>query len=324
LVTRRRLLLAAGAGALAAPFAAFSQARIYRIGFIGFHSSSFAPRFDALRAGLRYLGYVEGKNLVIEQRWAEGKNERLPELAAELVRQKPDVIVTHGTPGTLAAKRATATIPIVMAQSGDPVAAGIVPSLSRPGGNVTGLTQLSSQIYGKRLELLKETVPAGVRFGLLFNPTNPAYQTINPEVGKAAAVMKVALHYFEARREEELGAAFAAMSKTRLDGLVITDDSLLTSIPKPIAELATRGRLPSIGAVEYVRGGGMMAHSANFNDMFRRAATYVDRILKGAKPGDLPIEQPVQFETLINVRAAKAIGLSIPRTILVRADRIIE
>jgi putative ABC transport system substrate-binding protein len=324
------VVIAWALGLLAAPLGAFAQqkGKVWRIGFLGAASASgFAQRLDALRAGLRDLGYVEGKNLVIEFRWAEEKYERLPELAAELVRLKVDLIVTHGTPGIFAAKSATATIPIVMATSGDPVATGLVASLARPGGNVTGMAGFSPELSVKRLELLKDAVPRTRRVAILFNPDNPSQVQFgtDPRAMEATAkLLKLELQQFPARGLGEFDTVFAAMAKRRVDAVVSGQDGMLTFNAGAIANLAAKMRLPLVGAIEFAEAGGLMGYGANRLEMFRRAATFVDRILKGAKPGDLPVEQPTRFETVLNQKTAKALGIQFPERVLARANRVIE
>ena len=326
--TRRKLLISLGASALAAPLAAFAQQRgkVWRIGFLGAASaSSFAGRVEALRAGLRDLGYVEGKNLVIEFRWAEGKYERFPELAADLVRLKVDVIVTHGNPGIIAAKNATSTLPIVMAASADPVALGFVASLARPGGNVTGLTGIAPETVAKRLELLVDVFPRTKQVAVLFNPDNPGYiRLVFPVMEVAAASLKLGLQQFPVRGPGEFDSAFAAMAKIRVDAVVTTDDGVLAANFGAIAKLAAKMRLPSIGLGEFAEAGGLMAYGADRRELFRRAAYFVDRILKGAKPADLPVEQATRFETVLNQKTARALGIQFPQAVLARADRVIE
>ena len=325
--TRRRLLLAIGAGALAVPLGLFAQqpVKVYRIGFLGAESAStWASQVDALRAGLRDLGYVEGKNIVIEFRWAEGKYERLPDLAAELVRLKVDVLVTHGTPGTLAAKQATTTIPIVMATSGDAVATGLVAGLARPGGNITGSTVFGAELLAKRLELLKEAFPRTRQVAALLNPVN-AVQGLSFQAAEITArSLKVELRKFEVRRPDEFDGAFAAMVKKHVDAVAITQDSMLVSNAGAIAELATNKRIPSVGYPAFAEAGGLIGYGVNIPEMYRRAAYFVDRILKGAKPSNLPVDRPTRFEMVINMKTAKALGIKIPNSILVRADRVIE
>jgi len=324
---RRKLLVALGAGALAAPLTSFAQqkGKVWRIGFLGAPSASgFAHWMEALRAGLRDLGYVEGKNLAIEFRWAEGHYQRLPELAAELVRLKVEVIVTHGVPGTGAAKSATTTIPIVMALSGDPVATGLVASLARPGGNVTGMTGINPEVAAKRLELLKDAFPRTRQVAVLFNSDNPAAILSLRAMEATAKSLKLELHQFGVRGPGDFGSAFAAMAKRRVDAVVFGDDGVLTANAGALANLAAKMRLPSVGITEFVEAGGLMAYGANRREMFRRAAYFVDRIFKGAKPGDLPVEQATRFETVLNLKTAKALGLQFPQAVLARADRVIE
>jgi len=325
---RRKLIVALGAGALAAPLGSLAQqkGKVWRIGFLGAATASgSARRVEALRAGLRDLGYVEGKNIVIDFRWAEGNYERLPQLAAELVRLKVDVLVTAGTPSILAAKSATTTIPIVMASGGDPVATGLVTSLARPGGNVTGMAGFSPELMVKRLELLKDVFPRARQVAVLFNPDNPSHIKISlPVMDAAAKSLKLELHQFGARGPSEFESAFAAMAKRRVDAVVTSQDSMLTDNAGAIANLAAKMRLPSVGFPEFAEAGGLMAYGVNRVEFFRRAAYFVDRILKGARPGDLPVEQATRFETVLNLKSAKALGLQFPQAVLARADRVIE
>ena len=325
---RRKLIVALGAGALAAPLGSLAQqkGKVWRIGFLGAATASgSARRVGALRAGLRDLGYVEGKNLVIEYRWAEGNYERLPQLAAELVRLKVDVLVTAGTPSILAAKSATTTIPIVMASGGDPVATGLVTSLARPGGNVTGMAGFSPELMVKRLELLKDVFPRARQVAVLFNPDNPSHIKISlPVMDAAAKSLKLELHQFGARGPSEFESAFAAMAKRRVDAVVTSQDSMLTDNAGAIANLAAKMRLPSVGFPEFAEAGGLMAYGVNRVEFFRRAAYFVDRVFKGAKPADLPVEQATRFETVLNLKSAKALGLQFPQAVLARADRVIE
>jgi putative ABC transport system substrate-binding protein len=280
---------------------------------------------EALRAGLRDLGDVEGKNIVIEYRWAEGKYDRLPDLVAELVALKVDVIVTSGgTPPALAAKQATTTIPIVMAGTGDAVAAGLVSSLARPGGNITGLTDFVPELMAKRLELLKEAIPRARRVAVLSNPDNPARGGTLKAMEATARSLKVELQEFEARGPTEFESVFSMMTKSRIDAVVPTQDSVLAANVRAIADLAAKKRLPSVGTKEFSEAGGSIGYGMNFPYNYRRAAYFVDRILEGAKPADLPIEQPTKFELVINLKTAKALGLTIPQSILVRADEIIQ
>ena len=324
---RRAFISTLTGGLLAAPLAAEGQqvGRVWRIGFLGAATPSvWASRVEGLRGGLRDLGYVEGKNIVIEFRWANGMYDRLPDLAAELTRLKIDVLVTAGTPGVLSAKRATTTIPIVMAASGDAVATGLVASLARPGGNITGSTSFSQQLHAKRLELLKEAMPNLGLVGVLFNPRNPAFTTDLQEMEPAARSMKVRLQRFESQGPNEFAGAFAAMTRSHVDAVVIQEDGMLNDNTRAIADLAAQQRLSSIGLKEFADAGGLMGYGVDRIELFRRAAYFVDRILKGAKPADLPVEQPSKFDLAINLKAAKALGLTIPASLLQRADQVIE
>jgi putative ABC transport system substrate-binding protein len=282
-------------------------------------------RVEAFRQGLRDLGYVEGQNIAIEYRWAEGKYERYPALAADLVRFKVDVIVAVGGAATEAAQQATRTIPIVMSIVNDPVGSGLVPSLAHPGGNVTGTSVMAPDLVGKQLAVLKEIAPNLSRVALLRNPANPASTAQLREAEAAARALGVRLQTLEARTPQEIDSAFAAMTRERAGALVILADSIFTNQLRQIAEIAAKTRLPAIHVgTEYAEAGGLMGYSASLLDLERRAATYVDKILKGAKPGDLPVEQPTKFELVINLRTAKAIGLTIPPALLHRADQIID
>lgn len=327
-MNRRNLLIALAAGALGAPFASFGQQpeKITRIGFlIPVSASSYASRVEALRAGLRDLGYAEGKNFVIEFRWADGKYDRLAGLAAELVGLKVDIIVTAGTPGTRAAKQATATIPIVMAVSGDAVATGLITSLARPGGNITGTTYFDPELHAKRLELLKEAIPRITRVGTLINPENPQTMgTTLQALRRAAGSLKLELPLFEARSPGEFESAFSAMAKVRVDAVEIADDPMFLGNLRAIADIAANRRLPSTGAKEFAEAGGLIGYGVNFSETFRRAAYFVDRILKGVEPSDLPVEQATRFELVVNLKTAKALGIKIPQQLLLRADNVIE
>lgn len=324
---RRKFIGVIAGGLVTAPLTAKAQPvrKIPRIGFLGLVSaSSHASRTEALRAGLRDLGYVEGKNIVIEFRWAEGKYDRLPELAAELVRLNVDVIVTHGAAGALAVKRATTTIPIVIAAVGDILALGLVQSLSQPGGNVTGLTFFNPELAAKRLELLKEAVPLLAKAALLSNPDNPISGSIVQAMEQAARSLKLELRQFDARGTSQLESAFAAMAKAQVGGAVIHEDTTLLANAKAIADLAARQRLPASGFPEFAVAGGLMAYGISFPDMDRRAATFVDKILKGAKPAHLPVERTTNFKLIVNIKTAKAFGLSIPQSLVLRADELIQ
>ena len=327
MINRRKLLIALGAGALSAPFTVIAQpqGKVWRIGVL--HSESvarFGDRVDAFRAGLRELGYEEGKNLVIEIRWAEGKNDRLPELAAELVRLKVDVLVTHGSLPVRAAKNATTTIPIVFAVSGDVVALGFVTNLARPGGNMTGAIFFINELAAKRVELLKDVLPRLTQVAVLLNADSPGTPLLLQSMETAARSLKVTLHKFPVRAPREFEAAFAAMVKQRVGALAIPDDPMFIANSKALAELALKRRLPSAGFIYFAEAGGLLSYGVNFDGMWRRAAYFVDKILKGTKPGDIPIEQATRFEMFVNNKTAKALGIKIPNVVLVRADRVIE
>jgi putative tryptophan/tyrosine transport system substrate-binding protein len=326
---RRQFLIAAGA-LLSAPLPGIAQqpaASIRRIGFLGVSTpGAWAPRVEAFRAGLRDLGYVDGKNIVVEFRFAEGQYGRLPELAAELVRLNVDVIVTHSVPGALAAKQATATnpIPIVMTNVADAVGAGIVTSLARPGGNITGDTFFVPELAAKRLEVLKDAIPRLRRVAILANPDNAgtglSFQAMEP----GARELNVALLRIHARGEADLDGAFATMAKENVDALAVLEDVVLIASFKRIAALAVMQHLPSISFIEYADAGGLFGYGANFLALYRRVSVFVDKILKGTKPGDIPIERPTKFEFVINMKTAKALGLTVSNATRLRADRVIE
>jgi putative ABC transport system substrate-binding protein len=296
---------------------------MHRIGFLGPTSAAgTASRLEALRAGLREQGYVEGENLVIEFRWAEGNYERLPALAAELARLKVELIVTHATPGARAAMQATTAIPIVFAALGDAQATGLVATLARPGGNITGSTIFSPELGAKRLELMKKVLPKIMRIGYLTNPD--AISANFQAMELTAKSLKVALLAFNVREPQEFERAFRAMAKQRISAIAIQDDPILTANSAAVASRAARQRILTIGVVEFAEAGGLIGFGVDFPALFRRAATFVDKILKGAKPGDIPVEQPTKFELVINMKTAKALGIKIPNAILVRADKVIE
>jgi putative ABC transport system substrate-binding protein len=297
-----------------------------RIGFLAAVSpAALSDRAEAFRQGLRELGYVEGKNIVIESRYAEGRLERLPSLAAELVRLKVDVIVTAGPPATRAASEATVTNPIVMAQDSDPVGNGFIASLARPSGNITGLSTLSSELSGKRLELLKEVVPKLSRVAVLGNSTVPGNAQALKEMELAAGAFGVQFQYEDVPGPKEIDIAFRAAGKRRADALLALNNPVLSAHRTRVAELAIKSRLPAMyERLEYVEDGGLMSYGVSSPDLYRRAASYVDRILKGAKPAELPVEQPTKFELVINLRTAKQIGITIPPNMLARADKVIR
>jgi putative tryptophan/tyrosine transport system substrate-binding protein len=317
-----RLALGAMLLALSFPAEAQQSKKVPRIGFLsGAHVEPFR---EAFRQGLHELGYVEGQNIVIEWRHADGKVEGLPALAAELVRVKVDVIVTGGTPALLAAKDATRTIPIVLC-IGDPVGEGFVASLARPGGNITGLSAISTDLSGKRLELLKETFPRLSRAGVLWDAADQSAAANFKETEALARALGVQVQSLEVRRPEDFESAFKAATGGRVQGLIVLRGLIITRHRTRIVALAAKNRLPAMyGDSRWVEAGGLMYYGPNINDLFRRAATYVDKILKGAKPADLPVEQPTKFELVINLKTAKALGVKIPAQLLMEADKVIE
>ena len=326
---RRTFLGALASGLLAAPLAVEGQpvGKVPRIGFLRVTSpSDRPPLLDAFRQRLRELGWVEGQNIVIDYRYAEGRVDRLPGLAAELVRLKVDLIVSEGTQGVTAARNATETIPIVMIAVRDPVGTGLIASLPRPGGNVTGVSGYAGlESIAKQLELLKEMVPEASSVAILSNPTNAYHKLAIKEVNIAAQVLGVQLQLVEARDVSDFDGAFAAMAKERAGALLVLSDIIFNSHGARLADLATAGRLPTANAVrESVEAGGLMAFGPSFLDSYRRSAEYVDKILKGTKPADLPVEQPTKFELVINLQTAKRLGLTLPPTLLSRADEVIE
>jgi putative ABC transport system substrate-binding protein len=316
-------------GLLVAPLAAKAQpaAKVARIGYLAGSLAAFPQLREAFIQGLRDLGYVEGRNLVIEYRSPEGKPERLPALAAELVALKVDVIVAAGTPQPLAAKQATRTIPIVFAGASDPVASGLVTSLARPGGNVTGLSLLLPELVGKTLEQLKQAIPGVNRVAVLWQPGLGERTEKDLLKGAEAAgrALGVRLQFVEARGPADFDRAFSDMTKARADALTVLGSNMFLIERRRLVALAAKNRLPAVYPLrEWVDVGGLMAYGANLADLFRRAATYVDKILKGAKPADLPVEQPTKFELVINLKTAKALGLTIPPSLLQRADEVIQ
>jgi len=320
-------------GIFAAPLAADAQraGKVPRIGMLLTGSPEF-PRSRAVRdaflQGLRDLGYSEGQNIVIEYRWAEGRDERFPDLAAELVRLKVDVIVTWATPAALAAKQATTTIPIIAGVMADPVRDGLVASLARPGGNITGTTFLGPELVAKRLGLLKEAIPGVSRVAALWHPgvySEPTMRGMLKETEVAARALGVQLQLVGVRDPTELDSAFSAMTRERAGSLIVLPSPMLFGEHRRIVGLAAKSRLPAMyQAREFVDAGGLMSYGANLYENYRQAATYVDKILKGAKPADLPVEQPTKFEFVINLKTAKALGLTIPQSILIRADEVIQ
>jgi len=333
-IDRRTFLAGTGAVLLAAPLAAEEQqaAKIARIGYLTINFAS-GHLTEAFRQGLRDLGYVEGHNVVIEYREAEGKAERLPALAAELVALKVDVIVAPSTLATLAAKQATRTLPIVFTGVGDPVTDGLVTNLARPGGNVTGLSSaISTEVVGKRLDLLKQAVPGVSRVAVLWQPGSQGERTAKDMLKDmlkgadvAARALGVRLQVVEARGPADIDMAFSDMSQAHADALTVLGTPMFFNERSRLVALAAKNRLPAVYPQrEFVDAGGLMAYGSNIADLFRRTATYVDKILKGAKPADLPVEQPTKFELVINLKTAKAIGLTIPPSLLQRADELIQ
>ena len=321
----KALTFAVAAMILAAVHLADAQqpAKIPRIGYLG--TTSVSARTEAFRQGLRELGYVEGKNIVIEWRRHEGKVDRLPALAAELVRLKVEIIITAGAPAARAAKEATSTIPIVMTQVGDPVGNGFVASLARPGGNITGLSTLAPELSGKQLELLKEIIPKLSRVAVLGTSTNPDSAQSLKETELAAGAFGVKLQYLDVLGPKDIETAFQAARKGRADAILALSSRVLVSQRTQVVDLAVKSRLPAIYRNrEDVEAGGLMSYGVSLTDLSRRAAVYVDKILKGTKPADLPVEQPMKFEFIINLKAAKQIGLTIPQSVLYRADKVIK
>jgi len=313
---------------LATPLAAQAQGpgKVPRVGYAFARvSSEDQHAWDAARQGLRELGYVEGQNIALEVRWAEGRYERLPALVAELVRLKVDVLVVGTTPGALAAKSATRTIPIVMYAVGDPVGSGLVASLARPGGNLTGLSLFNREISGKRLELLKESLPSISRVAVLTNPGNPIHAVFWKETQAAAQTLGLQVQSIKVRGPEDFDDAFTAAARGRAEALLVFDDSLTLGYRTRLVALAAKRRLPAMyGLREFPDAGGLVSYGPSNLDMYRRTATYVDKILKGTKPADLPVEQPTKFELVINFKTAKTLGLTIPPSVLARADEIIQ
>ena len=328
MMRRREFITLLGGGAAAWPLAARAQQlrRMPRIGvLLPGTATSFAPRVQAFLDALRDFGYVEGRTAVIEWRWGEGRVDQLPELAAELVRLDVDVIVTGGTPAAKALQKATRSIPIIMAVVGDPVAAGLVESLARPGGNVTGFSIVATELSGKRLELLKEIVPGLSSVAVMLNPANPQPQIELNETLLAARRLDLRLHAFPISPDTSIESAFQKMKAASVQGLIILTDAVLYNQRNRILTLAAGNRLPVMHFFrQFVEEGGLMSYAPSDLDLFRRAASYVDKVLKGSNPGDLPVEQPTKFEFIINLRAAKALGLDVPPTLLARADEVIE
>jgi len=322
---RREFIMLISGAAAAWPIAAHSQQAetIHTIGLLS--AGSGGPELEVFDDALRELGWIEGKNVAFERRYAENRLERLPEFAADLVRLKVDVIVAFGTLAPLAAKRATSTIPIVMAAAGDPLGSGLVASLAQPGGNVTGMSLMAPDLGGKRLDLLKEVLPRVSRVAVLWNAANPYAALVFKETEAAGQTLGIEVQSLEVRGPDDFDGAFEAARRQHLDALVTVEDPLTFTYRELIADFAARHQLPSLhGLREYVAVGGLMSYGADLTDLFRRAAGYVDKIFKGAKPADLPVQQPTKFELVINLKTAKALGLSIPTTLLATADEVIQ
>jgi putative ABC transport system substrate-binding protein len=327
-VKRREFITLLGGAAAAWPFRAGAQqaGKVYRIGVLEMTSATLnVANVYALRAGLRQLGYFEGQNLVIEYRSADGRDDRFPGLARELLALKVDVIVTRGTPAAKAAKNATSTVPVVMAASGDPLGTGLVTSLSRPGGNITGLSAIVGELAPKRLELIREIVPGLARIAVLANTSNDAVRRDWARIETAARSLGVQSQLLDLRESDALGPTFDDASARRADALVVVIDAITQANQQRIVDLAMKHRLPAIySSREFVDAGGLISYGVSYPDLYRRAATYVDKILKGTKPADLPVVQPTKFELVINLKTAKALGIEVPPSLLALADGVIE
>jgi putative ABC transport system substrate-binding protein len=323
---QRRDFIVLLSAAAAWPLAARADPKIPRIGFMGNSTAALeANLVDAFRAGLRELGYEEGRNIDIEFRWANGKYDRFPALVSELIADQVDLIVTAGTPASMAVKKATTVVPLVMVAVGDPVGTGLVASLARPGGNLTGLSSIAPDLEGKRLQLLREVVPALSRVAMFVNSLNPFHISSMDQARAAAQAMGIKVQMHDIRKSEDLDGAFAAIRKERPDALLILADRLFLHDRQRIVEFAKEQRLPNVNAYkELVEDGGLMSYGPSYEDMHKRAAIYVDKILKGAKPADLPIEQPSKFTFVVNLKAAKALGLTVPSQLLGLSDQLIE
>jgi putative ABC transport system substrate-binding protein len=326
-INRRILAVGIVAAVLATPLVSIAQQKkLHRIGFLGNSTATLETHLvGPFREGLRDLGYLEGHNVVIEYRWAEGKYEQFPTLIGELLALKMDVIVTAGTPATLAVKKATTSVPLVMIAVGDPVGTGIVPSLNRPGGNITGLTSIAQELDAKRLELLREVIPALSHIAVLWNSANPIQAIEQNRVRVAAQALRMTILSYGVQTEEGLEKAFATIVKEQPGALLVLADRLFLHHRKRIMDFATRHRLPGVYSYrELVEAGGLMSFGPSYSGMHRRAAYFVDRILRGANPGDLPVERPASFELVVNLKAAKALGLTIPPSVLLRASEVIQ
>jgi putative ABC transport system substrate-binding protein len=325
---RREFITALGGAATAWPLAARAQpsGKVYRVGFLGVtsHDAEYRLRVDALRAGLRQLGYEEGKNIFIHYRWAEGSYDRLPVLAAELVQLNVNVIVTHSTPGARAAQQATSTIPIVAVAVGDPVAAGLVTNLARPGGNLTGLTFFFAELCAKRVELIKEAIPTLTRVTVFVNPANPSHPIALEVMQRTAGALGVELMPIDVKARDDIAAAIATVATERVPALVVIEDPLSLSSAGQTVEIALQNRVPMIGFKPHAEAGALMEYGVDLVDFYSRAASFVDKVLKGTPPATLPIERAVKFEVVVNLKTAKALGIELPTSLLIRANEIIE
>ena len=323
---RREFIALLGSAAAALPLPAAAQPKIPRIGFMGNSTAALeANLLDAFREGLRELGYEEGRNIVIEYRWANGAYDYFPVLVAELIAAKVDAIVTAGTPAALAVKNATTNVPLVMVAVGDPIGTGLVPSLARPGGNLTGLSSIAPDLEGKRLQLLREVTPALSHVAMFINSLNPFHISSMEQARAAAQAMGIKLQLHDIRKSEDLDDAFTAIRKERPDALLILADRVFLHNRERIVDFANEQRLPNVNAYkELVEVGGLMSYGPSYEDMHKRAAIYVDKILKGAKPADLPIEQPSKFTFIVNLKAAKTLGVTVPSQLLGLVDQLIE
>jgi putative ABC transport system substrate-binding protein len=329
MITRRKLLIAIGVSALGAPLASFAQKRgkVWRIGFLWENEQSFyVPRFEGFRVGMRELGYLEGRDYAIEQRSAQADLARLPALAAELVALKVDVIVSSGTPSAMAARNATREIPILITTAGDPVGSGLAATLSHPGGNVTGLTQgVGTDLYTKRLDLLRQILPGMRRVGYLYNPDNAGNVQSLRQFESDCVKLQLKPIRAPLRKAQEIAAAFNTLQRDKAQGVIVPNPSTSSAWRESIIDQVAKHRLPAIYASSiFPESGGLISFGTNNTDLYRRAAAYADKIFKGAKPGDLPIEQPLKFETVINLKTAKALGIKFPDGIMLRADKVIE
>jgi putative tryptophan/tyrosine transport system substrate-binding protein len=325
-IQRREIIVTLGS-AVVWPLAARAQpsGKTYRIGFLGMTSDADRRRdVDALRTGLRQLDYEEGKNIVIDYRWAEGRYDRLPGLAADLVKLNVDVLVTHGTPGAQAAKHATSTIPIVVTAVTDPVAGGLAVSLARPAGNLTGLTFFNDELIAKRVEFMKEAIPTLTRVAVLVNPVNPGNLRMLPVVQRAASALGVELVPIRAKTRDEISAAVATVAARQAAGLVVFEDPLLIANARQTAEFALENGLPMIGFKPHAEAGALMEYGVDLADLYSRSASFVDKILKGTRPADLPIERAVKFDLVVNLKSAKTLGIELPTSLLIRANEVIE